>query len=222
MRFGSVESPAMLVLCCNDEALIEHWHTGLPGSLQQYVLCESLDTLVSSSQVGPEDLILLDLEFVGGRAERAASFIAAHPECRIFVFSALHEPGEGELLVASGARGYANRYIHPDVMSQAIQLVLAGEVWLGADLVLHLIRMNANKEPKKPRVNGVNVPALIASLTPRERDIAELVVAGNNNKAIANTLDVTERTVKAHLGSVFKKTNTKDRLQLAVLLKDGF
>jgi DNA-binding NarL/FixJ family response regulator len=212
----------MLVLCCNDDALIEHWRAGLQGSLEQYVSCESLDNLVSLSQVGPDDLVLLDLEVIGGRAQRAASFIAAHPEYRIFVFSALHEPGEGELLVSSGARGYANRYIHPDVMSQAIQLVIAGEVWLGADLVLHLIRANARKEPKKPKINGVNVPALIAGLTPRERDITELVVAGNNNKTIASALDVTERTVKAHLGSVFKKTNTKDRLQLAVLLKDGF
>ncbi len=208
----------MLILCCNDEALVEHWRAGLPGSLRQYELCESLDMLASMSHAGPDDLVLLDLEIIGGQAQRAASFIAAHPEFRVFAFSALHEPAEGELLVASGARGYANRYIHPDVMSQAIQLVLAGEVWLGAELVLHLIRTNAKKEPKKPKINGVNVPALIAGLTPRERDIAELVVAGNNNKAIASALDVTERTVKAHLGSVFKKTNTKDRLQLAVLL----
>ena len=190
--------------------------------MRQYALCESLDELASLSHVGPDGLVLLDLETIGGQAQRAASFIAAHPELQVFVFSALHEPEEGELLVASGARGYANRFIHPDVMSQAVQLVLAGEVWLGADLVLHLIRANARKEPKKPKINGVNVPALIAGLTPRERDIAELVVAGNNNKAIASALDVTERTVKAHLGSVFKKTNTKDRLQLAVLLKDGF
>jgi len=212
----------MLVLCCTDEKLIEHWRAGLPRSMREYEVCDSLDTLASMSYVGPEDLVLLDLELVSGSEHRAASFVAAHPNLRIFVFSARHEPEEGELLVASGARGYANRYIHPDVMLQAVQLVQAGEVWLGADLVLHLIKANAEKPKQKPKVNGVNVPELIESLTPRERDIAELVVAGNNNKVIASVLDVTERTVKAHLGSVFKKTGTKDRLQLAVLLKDGF
>ena len=53
-------------------------------------------------------------------------------------------------------------------------------------------------------------------LTPREREIALLVGAGVSNKAIAQRLDITERTVKAHLGAVFNKLGVTGRLQLAL------
>ena len=61
---------------------------------------------------------------------------------------------------------------------------------------------------------------MLGRLTPRERDIAYRIVQGKSNKVIASELGVTERTVKAHLGSIYKKTDTRDRLQLAMLLKD--
>jgi DNA-binding NarL/FixJ family response regulator len=54
-------------------------------------------------------------------------------------------------------------------------------------------------------------------LSERELDVAQYVSKGLSNKQIAFEMDITERTVKAHLTSIFKKTNTKDRLSLALL-----
>ena len=61
---------------------------------------------------------------------------------------------------------------------------------------------------------GVDLDALTA----REREIALQVGVGCSNKVIAQRLGITERTVKAHLGSVFGKLGVKDRLQLALLV----
>lgn len=60
--------------------------------------------------------------------------------------------------------------------------------------------------------------AAFDALTPREREIAVLVGEGVNNKIIARRLDITERTVKAHLGAVFSKLGIPGRLQLALLV----
>jgi DNA-binding NarL/FixJ family response regulator len=56
-------------------------------------------------------------------------------------------------------------------------------------------------------------------LTPRERDVAEQVALGASNKEIAERLDITPRTVKAHMGAIFDKLGVRDRLQLVLALR---
>jgi DNA-binding NarL/FixJ family response regulator len=60
-------------------------------------------------------------------------------------------------------------------------------------------------------------PTSLARLSERERQIALLVARGMKNKDIANELAISENTVKRHLQSIFSKTGTRDRLELAVL-----
>ena len=56
------------------------------------------------------------------------------------------------------------------------------------------------------------------TLSAREREVAEAVAEGLTNKQVAARLGITERTVKAHLATVFEKTGVRDRLQLALRL----
>ena len=62
---------------------------------------------------------------------------------------------------------------------------------------------------------------LLAKLSPRERDVALQVAGGASNKVVARHLDITERTVKAHLTSIFEKLDVRDRLQLVIALRRG-
>ena len=61
----------------------------------------------------------------------------------------------------------------------------------------------------------------LESLTKREREIANLVAQGQSNLEIAANLDIAERTVKAHLSSIYEKTKTGSRLNLALLINRG-
>ena len=61
----------------------------------------------------------------------------------------------------------------------------------------------------------------MAGLTPAEHKIAELVARGQSNLEIAFNLKITERTVKAHLTSIYEKTKTGNRLGLALLINRG-
>ena len=74
--------------------------------------------------------------------------------------------------------------------------------------------------PKKKQEQH-DTPLLLHQLTKREDQIARLVAAGLSNLAIAERLGITERTVKAHLSSMYSKTSTTGRLGLALLVHQG-
>jgi DNA-binding NarL/FixJ family response regulator len=61
----------------------------------------------------------------------------------------------------------------------------------------------------------------LANLTEREQEISVLIGSGESNKQIARRLDITERTVKAHLTEIFRKLGITDRLRLALLVTNG-
>ena len=67
---------------------------------------------------------------------------------------------------------------------------------------------------------SIESSALLTTLSSRELDVANMIRVGENNKAIADTLDISERTVKAHLTSIFKKLEVPDRLHLALYMKE--
>jgi DNA-binding NarL/FixJ family response regulator len=58
------------------------------------------------------------------------------------------------------------------------------------------------------------------SLSTRELEVANMIRQGENNRSIAEAMNISERTVKAHLSSIFRKFNVDDRLRLAIRLKE--
>ena len=116
-----------------------------------------------------------------------------------------------------GARGYCNSHTSPMLLAKAIDVVRAGEVWGGRKLILRLIEMFSSQS--RVHTNGEGRTEF-KGLTERERQIADLVSEGDSNKRIALKLDITERTVNAHLTTVFQKLNVRDRLQLAIRVNE--
>ncbi|MBC7163331.1 MAG: response regulator transcription factor [Immundisolibacter sp.] len=146
----------------------------------------------------------------------AADLIGRHAGCRTVVMSRSPNEDEGIAALRAGARGYCNLYIDPRLLAKVISTVQAGEVWAGRKLVDRLVQMVVSSAA--PRSTSNIDTAAFDALTPREREIAVLVGEGVSNKIIARRLDITERTVKAHLGAVFSKLGIPGRLQLALLV----
>jgi DNA-binding NarL/FixJ family response regulator len=116
-------------------------------------------------------------------------------------------------LFQAGARGYCNRYIRAELLVEVVRVVQAGEVWVGEQLMAGLLQAL----PRPAEVIATEHP-LLESLTDRERDVIPYVINGMGNKAIARELDITERTVKAHVSNILHKLDVADRMQLALLL----
>lgn len=134
---------------------------------------------------------------------------------RVIAMTAIESPQEARRALEAGASGYVHYLAIPQVLEQVAQVVSAGGMWLGADLMRQLVLATARILP------AASTPSAdLSLLTSREKAVAELVAAGKSNKEVARDLDITERTVKAHLGSAFEKLRVRDRLQLVLMFSN--
>jgi DNA-binding NarL/FixJ family response regulator len=134
------------------------------------------------------------------------------PGCSIVVLSNITRDDEGLAVLEAGAAGYTGALAVADALRQVEAVVNNGGLWVGPDLMRRLL-LGLNRGSVRPQAT-----ALLEQLSPREREVALAVAAGATNKEIAQKLDITERTVKAHLGRAFEILNIRDRLQLAINL----
>ena len=125
------------------------------------------------------------------------------------------EPNDDDALaaLAAGAVGYCNGHAAPEVLRQVEQVVRHGGVWVGKRLMQRLLGATERLMPP-PAVDGAWRPRL--SL--REQEVALLLARGGSNKEIARTLEITERTVKAHVSAMLEKLGARDRLQLSLIV----
>ncbi|WMC11224.1 response regulator transcription factor [Oceanimonas pelagia] len=118
--------------------------------------------------------------------------------------------------LTAGARGYLEAMSSTAILTQAAATTRAGGMWLPAELVNRMVGLLSPllaQTPPAARPNGYD----LSLLTNRERQVMAEVLSGASNKRIALTLNITERTVKAHLSSVFEKLGARDRMHLMLL-----
>lgn len=109
--------------------------------------------------------------------------------------------------VRQGGRGYCHAYLDDASWRNILAVVSAGGLWLGEGLMGQLLqKVTPGKGPASWRLQ----------VSEREAEVAEWVSRGASNKDIARQLDISERTVKAHLTALFEKLGVEDRLQLAL------
>lgn len=174
--------------------------------LQQRILKVLPDIRVIS------DTNLLNREKVVVTDPRTASeLLRKNNDLQLFVLSDSPNYAEGRVLLQAGIRGYGNTYMHTLHLHQALNMIKRGDIWLYPSFIQHLIKSTVQKSLTKNE--------LLEKMTEREREIALYVAQGLSNKEIASELDITERTVKAHLSSLFDKIDIHDRLKLAIVLQ---
>ena len=125
-------------------------------------------------------------------------------------------PNDNEALAAlsAHARGYCNSHAGAQVLAKVGSVVAQGGLWIGEALMHRILAVQ----------HLILVPATAArpnwrdKLTAREAEVAELAAAGTRYKDIARALNITERTVKAHMGAILVKLELRDRLQMALLI----
>lgn len=150
-----------------------------------------------------------------------------HSTCRFLVV------GNGECsedrqidLLMHGAAGYCDESEASKLLNRAVNHVLQGELWIRRSLVPKVIGVLMSKRrpesslPTMPSMDVEELVKMVESLSVREMEVANMIRQGENNKRIASALNISERTVKAHLSSIFRKLAVDDRLRLAVRLKE--
>ena len=144
-------------------------------------------------------------------AERIGSVRGMAPNCPVVILSNVPSEAEGLTVLAAGAVGYCNALAVPELLRQVATVVEQGGLWVGQDLIKRLFSaMRARSGPV--------AAASLADLSPREAQVAQAVAQGATNKEIAHAMNITERTVKAHLSAIFEKLDVRDRLQLSLVV----
>ncbi|MFP3343041.1 response regulator transcription factor [Halomonas sp. SIMBA_159] len=199
---------------------MKHWFITTDGSLKArwknaFQEVEALTPSTLGQQVVPKDLVWLSTT-VG----IWPSLIPKLVEQGAIVVVLSYSPDDREALSALdlGARGYVHTLAAADVLNQVAVVVSNQGVWVGQELLAKVLGGTFKALQKRVEHDRYQHSEYLELLTERERGVALAVARGATNKEVARQLDITERTVKAHLSAIFKKLAVRDRLQLILKL----
>ena len=154
------------------------------------------------------DVVLMDLVMPGGGGVAAIRRLRERvPDTRVVVLTSFASDDQVIPAVQAGAAGYLLKDVDPPGLEAAVRLVHEGEALLDPQVAGRVMAEVAHPPAS----------ADLASLTPREREVLALLGRGMSNRELADTLVVSEKTVKTHVSSILMKLGVHDRTQAALL-----
>lgn len=191
------------------------FRTALQQALQQtlgdlrLLEADSFAAVQSLAEAHPDaDLVLLDLKMPGTSGLSGLAYLRGqHPTLPVVVVSAHEDPDLIYRTIDLGASGFIPKSVDLEVLLAALTSILAGDVWLPPGLPP---RRQAAAEAER------EFGQRLAALTPQQYRVLCLMTEGLLNKQIADRLDVSEATVKAHVTAILRKLGCHSRTQAAV------
>lgn len=155
---------------------------------------------------GRADIVLMDLSMPGmDGVEATGEVLARCPDARVVVLTSFAEQARVLAALEAGAVGYLLKDAEPEDLVDALREAAAGLAPISPRAALALLPTRGAPR-SAPRTN----------LSPREREVLALVAAGLPNKSIARRLEISEKTVKAHLTRIFAALGVFDRTSAAL------
>ena len=201
------------IVIADDHAVLRESLTALLQSQPDFAVVGSAangDEAVQLVQQHTPQVLVLDLAMPGSDGfevlrtlERTGNRVAS------VVLTGSENQNDYVQVVRLGARGLVLKADHPQKLFSAIRAVAEGELAFSDEIARSVLDAMVSSQPA--------VPSSMQRLSERERQISYMVARGMRNRDIAADLSISENTVKRHLQSIFSKTGSRDRLELAVL-----
>ena len=168
-------------------------------------------------EINVPDVILMDLimpEMDGVETTRKIKEIS--PGTQVIVLTSYHDDDHIFPAIKAGALSYLLKDIDPDTLADAIRKAMTGEAVLNPHVAARIME-ELQGGRKETTLNA------FAKLTPREIDVLKQIAEGKSNQEIAETLVISEKTVKSHVSNILRKLHLADRTQAAVYAwREGF
>jgi DNA-binding NarL/FixJ family response regulator len=179
------------------------------GDIEIVGIETSVTGAVQASQDLAPGVVLMDYHLADGTgADAAAAIREARPDTAVVMISG--DSGEGAMLAAveAGASGYLSKTDGSEQLAQQVRRAAAGEMLIPAAMLQRLValsRSHAVAAATRGRASDI--------LTPREREILELMARGLDNPAIAEELTISYHTVRGHVQSILEKLDARTKLE---------
>jgi DNA-binding NarL/FixJ family response regulator len=209
------------VLIVDDDALVRAGLTMMLGGTDAVQVvgeaCDGSEVLASVDHHHP-DVVLLDLRMPRVDGLEAMALLRSQPAPpQILVLTTFDTDDHVLRALRAGAAGFLVKDTPPADIVRAIELVAAGESMLSPTVTRRLIdRLAGDGEGDEHRTRSVQQ---LASLSPRDREIARGIAAGKANAAIAEELHLSVATIKSHVSAMLSTLSLENRVQIALMVQ---
>jgi DNA-binding NarL/FixJ family response regulator len=166
----------------------------------------SLEELLAQNDI---EYIVVDLHSAPDAFEALQTIVRERPDVRSIVIG---PEGDDELVlnaIIAGARGFLGESAGPELVRNAIEVVTSGSIWAPRRLLCRVI-------DRLLKGRGTAQEAGNTQLTMREQQVLELIMGAHSTREIANRLGIEQRTVKAYVGRLMRKSGADNRIKLSM------
>ena len=216
------DSPVHIVIA-DDHALVRGGMDVLVKSVipnvqtsQSYDFSTTIKLLEELKNV---DILLLDLLMPGMNSIESVKYICKKwKDLSVIIVSAKEDNNLIKDILQAGAVGYIPKMCSPELMINAIRLVISGGIYIPSS-ILNISNEFKNDFQIKPNLNE-NIDKKKNKLTKRQKQIISLIRAGKSNQAIALDLDLAIGTIKMHISRIFKQLGVSSRTEALAKMKN--
>ena len=216
-------SGVIRVLIVDDDALVRAGLTMMLGGAKRIkVVGEAADgsEVLGALDRHQADVILMDLRMPKLDGIAAMELVRQQPRPpAVLVLTTFDTDDQVLRALRCGAAGFLVKDTPPAEIVRAIELVAAGESMLSPTVTRRLIDRLAGDGDASRR--HAEAAAMLAGLSPRDREIAGAIARGKANAAIASELHLSVATVKSHVSAMLAKLDLDNRVQIALLVQDA-
>lgn len=204
-------SDTVRILVADDHPLFREGVVNTLSAEADFEVVSEADTGEAAVEMTVEhlpDIAILDLTMPGDGGIAATGRIAAQcPTTAVIVLTVSEDSDDLLQALKAGARGYVVKGVSGHGLVHAVRSVASGEVYVSPALASGILGEMTRGDPVDP----------FDELTPREREVLELVADGLTNREIGERLYLAEKTVKHHMTSVLQKLHVRSRVEAALL-----
>ncbi|MBD0741384.1 response regulator [Streptomyces sp. CBMA152] len=214
------ESDGPRVLIADDEELIRTGFRLILTSRGIDVVGEAADgaQAVAEAQRLCPDVVLMDIRMPNlDGLEAAKRVLRLLPHCRVLMLTTFDLDDYVYAALAAGASGFLLKDVTAAHLAAAVRLVNTGDALLAPTITRRLVERYATADRSVGATRPTAIHRDLAALTPRERQVLALMGRGLSNTELAETLTLSEATVKTHVARIFAKLTLRDRAQAVVL-----